>query len=70
MAGHSKWSEVRARHVARAGGEDAMAAGKHELLAEVRPAGGCGLINADFGTLDVPNAALATSRSEAAGPTS
>lgn len=35
MTGYAKWSDVRAEHVARAGGEEAVAAGKEELLAEV-----------------------------------
>ena len=29
------WTDIRAEHVARAGGEDAVAAGKREMLAEV-----------------------------------
>lgn len=35
MSGYSKWSDIRAGHVERAGGEEAVAAGKQELLAEV-----------------------------------
>jgi len=35
MCNHVKWSDVRDKHVARAGGEQAVAAGKEELLAEV-----------------------------------
>jgi DNA-binding XRE family transcriptional regulator len=35
MSGHVRWSDIRADQVARAGGEDAVAAGKQELLAEV-----------------------------------
>ncbi|GAA1367527.1 helix-turn-helix domain-containing protein [Catellatospora chokoriensis] len=35
MSDYSRWSEVRAEHVARAGGEDAIEAGKQELLNEV-----------------------------------
>jgi DNA-binding XRE family transcriptional regulator len=35
MSGHVRWSDIRAGQVARAGGEDAVAAGKQELLAEV-----------------------------------
>ena len=35
MSGHVRWSDIRAEHVARAGGEDAVEAGKQELLAVV-----------------------------------
>jgi len=35
MTGHTRWSDIRAGHVARAGGEDAVAAGKQELLNEL-----------------------------------
>src|SRR3954466_11379716 len=35
MSGHVRWSDVRAEHVARAGGEDAVETVKRELLAEV-----------------------------------
>lgn len=35
MTGHVRWSDIRAEHVARAGGEAAVAAGKEELLATV-----------------------------------
>ena len=35
MSGRVRWSDIRAEHVARAGGEEAVAAGKSELLAEV-----------------------------------
>jgi DNA-binding XRE family transcriptional regulator len=35
MSGHVRWSDIRAEHVERAGGEEAVAAGKEELLAEV-----------------------------------
>ena len=35
MSGYVKWSDVRDKHVARAGGEEAVALGKEELLAEV-----------------------------------
>ena len=35
MSGHVRWSDIRAQQVARAGGEDAVTAGKEELLAEV-----------------------------------
>lgn len=30
-----RWEEIRAEHVARAGGEQVVEAGKHELLATV-----------------------------------
>ncbi|GAA1199645.1 helix-turn-helix domain-containing protein [Prauserella alba] len=36
MAGYTNWRDVRAAHVERAGGEDAVAAGKEELLATVQ----------------------------------
>ncbi|HKD96881.1 MAG TPA: helix-turn-helix transcriptional regulator [Micromonosporaceae bacterium] len=35
MTGHTRWTDIRATHVARAGGEDAVEAGKQELLNEV-----------------------------------
>ncbi|HEY9439097.1 MAG TPA: helix-turn-helix transcriptional regulator [Streptomyces sp.] len=35
MSGYTRWQDIRAEHVARAGGEDAVRAGKEELLAEV-----------------------------------
>ncbi|MEU7155490.1 helix-turn-helix domain-containing protein [Streptomyces chrestomyceticus] len=35
MSGYTRWQDIRAGHVARAGGEDAVRAGKEELLAEV-----------------------------------
>ena len=35
MTGYVRWSDIRADHVARAGGEDAVEAGKQELLAVV-----------------------------------
>jgi hypothetical protein len=35
MSGYTSWKEISAEHVARAGGEDAVAAGKQELLNEV-----------------------------------
>ncbi|WP_435233079.1 helix-turn-helix domain-containing protein [Micromonospora aurantiaca (nom. illeg.)] len=35
MSDYSRWQDIRADHVARAGGEDAVDAGKQELLAEV-----------------------------------
>jgi hypothetical protein len=39
MAGHVRWSEVRAERVVCAGGEAAVGAGKRELLAQVIGAG-------------------------------
>lgn len=33
MSGHVRWADIRAEHVARAGGEEAVEAGKQELLA-------------------------------------
>ncbi|WP_131746765.1 helix-turn-helix transcriptional regulator [Frankia sp. Cppng1_Ct_nod] len=33
MSGHVRWADIRAEQVARAGGEDAVEAGKQELLA-------------------------------------
>lgn len=36
MTGHVRWQDIRAEHVQRAGGEEAVEAGKQELLAEVR----------------------------------
>lgn len=33
--GHARWSDVRGAHVERAGGEEAVEAGKRELLAAV-----------------------------------
>jgi DNA-binding XRE family transcriptional regulator len=35
MSSYVRWSDIRAEHVARAGGEEAVAAGKRELLAQV-----------------------------------
>jgi len=35
MSGYARWSDIRAEHVERAGGEAAVAEGKRELLAEV-----------------------------------
>lgn len=35
MSDYSRWQDIRADHVARAGGEEAIDAGKQELLAEV-----------------------------------
>ena len=35
MSSHVAWTNIRAEHVARAGGEDAVEAGKREMLAEV-----------------------------------
>ncbi|WP_410620634.1 helix-turn-helix domain-containing protein [Amycolatopsis sp. cmx-8-4] len=36
MTGYSRWKDVRATHVERAGGEEAVEAGKQELLATVQ----------------------------------
>jgi DNA-binding XRE family transcriptional regulator len=36
MTSYTRWTDVRAAHVERAGGEDAVRAGKDELLAPVR----------------------------------
>lgn len=36
MVSYVRWSDIRAGHVERAGGEEAVAAGKQELLAKVR----------------------------------
>lgn len=35
MNGYTRWQDIRAEYVERAGGEDAVRAGKEELLAEV-----------------------------------
>jgi DNA-binding XRE family transcriptional regulator len=35
MNGYSRWQDIRAEYVERAGGEEAVAAGKQELLSEV-----------------------------------
>jgi DNA-binding XRE family transcriptional regulator len=35
MSGYARWNDIRAAHVERAGGEEAVAVGKQELLAEV-----------------------------------
>ena len=35
MNSYVAWNDIRTEHVTRAGGEDAVAAGKHALLAEV-----------------------------------
>ena len=35
MSSHVRWKDIRAEYVRRAGGEDAVRAGKEELLAEV-----------------------------------
>ena len=35
MTGYVRWNDIRAEHVERAGGEEAVASGKEELLAEV-----------------------------------
>ena len=40
MDSHVAWTDIRAEHVARAGGEEAVEAGKREMLAEVRRARG------------------------------
>ncbi|MFI6734342.1 helix-turn-helix domain-containing protein [Nonomuraea sp. NPDC050451] len=36
MTGHVRWKDIRAEYVSRAGGEEAVEAGKQELLAEVQ----------------------------------
>jgi DNA-binding XRE family transcriptional regulator len=36
MTGYTPWKDVRAAHVERAGGEEAVEAGKQELLATVQ----------------------------------
>ena len=35
MSSYTRWNDVRAKHVERAGGEHAVATGKQELLANV-----------------------------------
>jgi DNA-binding XRE family transcriptional regulator len=35
MSGYSRWQDIRSEYVERAGGEEAVAAGKQELLASV-----------------------------------
>jgi DNA-binding XRE family transcriptional regulator len=35
MSGYVRWTDVRAEHVQRAGGEGAVEAGKQELVAEI-----------------------------------
>lgn len=35
MKGHTRWRDVRADYVERAGGEEAFEAGKRELLGQV-----------------------------------
>ncbi|ATL69473.1 helix-turn-helix domain-containing protein [Nocardia terpenica] len=35
MTGYSRWKDIRTEFVERAGGEEAVAAGKEELLAEM-----------------------------------
>ncbi|PLW74717.1 transcriptional regulator [Streptomyces sp. SCUT-3] len=35
MSSYTRWQDIRAEHVARAGGEEAVQAGKEEMLAEV-----------------------------------
>ncbi|MCY1139800.1 hypothetical protein OWR29_17505 [Actinoplanes sp. Pm04-4] len=37
MKGYSRWQDIRAEYVERAGGEEAVAEGKRKLLAEVPP---------------------------------
>ena len=34
MSTYTRWQDIRAEHVERAGGEEAVAHGKHEMLAE------------------------------------
>jgi DNA-binding XRE family transcriptional regulator len=34
MSGYTRWSDIRSEHVERAGGEEAVQAGKQQLLAE------------------------------------
>ncbi len=34
MTGYTRWQDIRAEHVTRAGGEEAVAEGKRKLLAE------------------------------------
>ncbi|GAA0416041.1 transcriptional regulator [Acrocarpospora corrugata] len=36
MTGYARWQDIRAEHVERAGGEEAVRVGKNELLAEVQ----------------------------------
>ncbi|MFI6456003.1 helix-turn-helix domain-containing protein [Streptosporangium amethystogenes] len=36
MTGYVRWKDIRAEHVERAGGEEAVEAGKQELLAKVQ----------------------------------
>lgn len=35
MSGHVRWDDIRAAHIERAGGEQAVQAGKEQLLTEV-----------------------------------
>ncbi|WP_435204685.1 helix-turn-helix domain-containing protein [Micromonospora sp. bgisy143] len=35
MSGHVRWSDIRSEYVQRAGGEEAVEAGKQEMLAQV-----------------------------------
>ncbi|WP_405134713.1 helix-turn-helix domain-containing protein [Nocardia sp. NBC_01388] len=35
MSGHSRWQDIRAELIERAGGEEAVAVGREELLAEM-----------------------------------
>jgi DNA-binding XRE family transcriptional regulator len=36
VTGYARWKDIRAEHVERAGGEEAVEAGKQELLAKVQ----------------------------------
>ncbi|HUR09645.1 MAG TPA: helix-turn-helix transcriptional regulator [Nonomuraea sp.] len=36
MTGYVRWKDIRAEHIERAGGEEAVEAGEQELLAEVQ----------------------------------
>ena len=36
MTGYVRWQDIRAEHVERAGGEEAVQAGREELLAQVQ----------------------------------
>jgi hypothetical protein len=36
MSGYMRWKDIRAEHTERAGGEEAVEAGKQELLAKVQ----------------------------------
>jgi DNA-binding XRE family transcriptional regulator len=35
MKGYTRWADVRSRHIEAAGGEEAIEAGKQELLAQI-----------------------------------